>query len=833
MDRSASQDQASARSQDNLVVRIIEPAIAKRPWTIVILFLLVTVIFIAGLGADAEQQAGADQFTEDLEEFQAYEAMQDDFDRASRDSGGTSAQLFVTDPSGNVLSKDSLLRMLETQDRLETSDDLRISSTTSPGTLIAQQIDPTAQTPEDHYRVIDRATQRQLDAAIEATADSLMVSTDFSPATKSADVTQIAISYQTPPMADSAEYASLQYQTLDEVDTTEGYEVGENVIILADAFIQDEVLSLLNDTAIVVFPAAIILILFFLLVAYRDPIDLILGLSALLMTMVWTFGFMGYANIPFSDSLITVFPLLLAVGIDFGIHIINRYREERIAGGEIGSAMQITTRQLAIAFLIVTVTTVFSFMSNLISELEQLQHFAVVAAFGMISTFLLFGIFLPAGKVGFDRLRAGTRFPQFGTKPLGREGSVLGRILEIGTAAARKAPYIVLAIGLVIGATAGAYGTGVDATFDQEAFFPDEDRIEQYQQLPAPFAPDTYHFMAALAHLEDDFEIPFIQTVTIYIDDRAVRSDMALVDIDQAIRNPPPEFERADRRAQGGSILEVISSEAETNPEFDGTVRRYDSSGDGVPDRNVDQVYDALFASESQDDALTYLTSDRRATRIELQPDVDAEDAAVTAAAEDIAADMRLDAVATGDHIINQAVIDRITASSVNSLLLAFILTALFLVLTYWWLEGRAMYGLINLIPILLTVALLAGSMRYFDIPLSPINAPILAVSIGLGVDYTVHFMHRFVDEFEARNDIHEALLVTTRGTGGALTGSMLTTVTGLGVLALALIPLIVEFGILLALGVFYAYATTILFLPSIIVAWDGLATNSRSHVPL
>lgn len=833
MDRSASQDQASARSQDNLVVRIIEPAIAKRPWTIVILFLLVTVIFIAGLGADAEQQAGADQFTEDLEEFQAYEAMQDDFDRASRDSGGTSAQLFVTDPSGNVLSKDSLLRMLETQDRLETSDDLRISSTTSPGTLIAQQIDPTAQTPEDHYRVIDRATQRQLDAAIEATADSLMVSTDFSPATKSADVTQIAISYQTPPMADSAEYASLQYQTLDEVDTIEGYEVGENVIILADAFIQDEVLSLLNDTAIVVFPAAIILILFFLLVAYRDPIDLILGLSALLMTMVWTFGFMGYANIPFSDSLITVFPLLLAVGIDFGIHIINRYREERIAGGEIGSAMQITTRQLAIAFLIVTVTTVFSFMSNFISELEQLQHFAVVAAFGMISTFLLFGIFLPAGKVGFDRLRAGTRFPQFGTKPLGREGSVLGRILEIGTAAARKAPYIVLAIGLVIGATAGAYGTGVDATFDQEAFFPDEDRIEQYQQLPAPFAPDTYHFMAALAHLEDDFEIPFIQTVTIYIDDRAVRSDMALVDIDQAIRNPPPEFERADRRAQGGSILEVISSEAETNPEFDGTVRRYDSSGDGVPDRNVDQVYDALFASESQDDALTYLTSDRRATRIELQPDVDAEDAAVTAAAEDIAADMRLDAVATGDHIINQAVIDRITASSVNSLLLAFILTALFLVLTYWWLEGRAMYGLINLIPILLTVALLAGSMRYFDIPLSPINAPILAVSIGLGVDYTVHFMHRFVDEFEARNDIHEALLVTTRGTGGALTGSMLTTVTGLGVLALALIPLIVEFGILLALGVFYAYATTILFLPSIIVAWDGLATNSRSHVPL
>ncbi len=40
--------------------------------------------------------------------------------------------------------------------------------------------------------------------------------------------------------------------------------------------------------------------MFFLIVAYRDPIDLGLGVAALVMTLIWTFGFMGFARILFS-----------------------------------------------------------------------------------------------------------------------------------------------------------------------------------------------------------------------------------------------------------------------------------------------------------------------------------------------------------------------------------------------------------------------------------------------------------------------------------------------------------------------------------------------------
>ena len=820
-------DSRTADRVDPLSARITT-LVSERPLRVVLAFVVLTGVFAAGLGGGGEQQAGTDQFTENLEEAEALEDMQENFDGQTRASGGSNANVFIENDR-NVLSKASLLRMLEAQQRLETHDRLRVTSTMSPASNVARQLDPEASTPEEWYRAVESASPRQLDGAIRSAADADAlgpVSTDFSSGSASASVAQILVTYDTPPLADDDDNARLQQRTIDVVDGVEGYDHGENVIVFGNAIINEEVTQLLNDTAIVVFPAAILLITFFLVVAYRDPVDLVLGLVALVMTLVWTFGFMGYASIPFSDSLVTVFPLLLAVGIDFGIHIINRYREERDGDNEIRESMGITTTQLSAAFIIVTGTTVIGFAANLTSSLSQLRDFGIVASVGMVFTFAIFGVFLPAAKVGLDGLREGTRFPEFGSRPLGREGSILGRILPVGVTAARVAPAVVLVAALVLGAAGGAYGTGVDTEFSQEAFFPNEDRIEQYQALPEPFAPSQYTFMTVLDYLEEDFEQGFIGSVTIYVEDRAVRSDVALEDIDRAVSEPPDAFVQSNRRADATSILGVIDARAEADPEFAALVRQHDADGDGIPDRDVDRVYEALLDSPAGDRARNSITEDRSATRIVYQVDVDADQTEATQAAQQVAEEMRMDAVPTGQLVVNQVVIDRITESALRSLIVAFLLTAGFLMVLYWRLEGRAVYGVINLVPVLVTVGLLAGSMRYFDVPLTPFNAPILSVSIGLGVDYTVHFMHRFVDEFENGRDIHAALRTTAQGTGGALTGSMLTTVCGLGVLYLALIPLIAEFGLLLALGVLYAYLASLLVLPSTIVVWHTLETR-------
>ena len=805
---------------DRFIERVDE-AVTSRPAAVVAVFLLISVVAVGGLGA-ITSSAGADQFTADLPEQEALDDIEEDFETAIG-SDATSAQLIVSDD--NVLSRAALVRILETQNRLESRSTLRISSTTSHANAIGTQLDPNAETPGEQRVAVEEATPRELREAIEgadeAGAVGAQVSAEYNPTAQQAGFAIVGVTYDIPGDATDARVTELQTRSVEIVDSVPGNEAGENAILFGDGILSSEINALLSDTTIIVFPAALALILGFLLLAYRDPIDMGLGLSALVMAVLWTFGFMGYAGIPFSDALITVFPLLLAVGIDFGIHIINRYREERLTGTGIGRSMRTTTDQLLIAFLLVTITTVFSFAANLGSPFQPNQDFGIVAAAGMIFTLLVFGIYLPAAKVLVDRWRERLPIPEFGSTPLGSGGSSLNRVLHVGVDLSRIAPVIVVAVVLVGAAAGGAYGTGVDTEFSEEAFFPDEDRLELYATFPEPFAPSEYTFLSILTIFEEEFEIDFVGSVTLYID-QSVRDDDSLELIDRTTRNPPDTLETTDNwRADSTSIVTVIQDRADSDPEFRRTVEANDRLGNGIPDRNVDDVYDELLAMGDETDARGYLAADRGSARIDytVKPGVDDERA--VADVRGLAERTPLEAVPTGTFVVNQAVIDVLLDSAVDSLILAFVLTATFLMLSYRYLEGKAVYGFLNLIPVLATVGLLVGTMRLLDIPLTPINAPILSVSIGLGVDYTVHFVHRFVDEYKGGAAIDDALEVTIGGTGGALTGSMLTTVTGLGVLWLAVIPLIQDFGALLALGVFYAYLCSILLVPSLVVVWD------------
>ncbi len=83
-------------------------------------------------------------------------------------------------------------------------------------------------------------------------------------------------------------------------------------------------------------------------------------------------------------------------------------------------------------------------------------------------------------------------------------------------------------------------------------------------------------------------------------------------------------------------------------------------------------------------------------------------------------------------------------------MVLALVLSTVFLVIVYGVLEGKPWIGLINVFPILIAVSCLLGTMRLLDMPLNAVTGLLLSFAIGLGVDYAVHFMHRFVDEYTA-----------------------------------------------------------------------------------
>jgi predicted RND superfamily exporter protein len=794
--------------------------IVDRPGRVVAAFLLVTLVFGAGL-AGVSTDSGTESFSEDLPEQQALDAVADLFEDPF-DPDPQTTQLIQS--GENVVSKPGLLRMAEAQYRLDERADLRVVSTSSAASMVAMQLDPSATTLEAQRDVLRRTPPDRVREAVRETAAETpgfvrLLSKDFNTRTATASATVAIVEHDLPgdpaEEGQTGELTRIQRTSERVVDA-----VGGDIRVFGAGIINDEFSTVIGDSLLVVIPAAVVLLVFFLVLAYRDFVDLLLGIIALGTTIVWTLGFMGLVGIPFSQILIAVPPLLLAVGIDFGIHAINRFREEKHAGADRETAMRRTTDQLLVAFFLVMATSVVGFASNLASGLPPIREFGVVASVGIVFAFLVFGVYLPALKVYTDDLRE--RYPQiptFSQAPLASAESRVGDVLRVGVVVGERVPTLFVALALLAAAGAGVYATGVDTTFTQEQFLPPEETPAYLESLPEPFRPGEYTITRDINFLEDNFEASEGDQVVVFVEG-PMTSNGALESMTRAGADPPSTFVRDGRRAEEESIVTLVRLYAARDPEFAALVEQNDADRNGVPDENLERVYEALFASPAGDAAETYLTADYRSARVLYTVEGDAPDAEITDDARAVADRYRYRATATGEIVVFQAVADLIFESAIVSLALALGGTAVVLVVAFAVLEGRPSLGLVNLLPIVMTVAFVAATMRLVGYSLNAFTATVLAMTIGLGIDYSVHVVHRFVDELDVLGDPSAAATATVVGTGGALAGSMLTTVFGIGVLVLAVFPAIGQFGVLAAISVVYSFFSSMLVLPSALLLW-------------
>jgi len=313
---------------------------------VILVFLAVTVLFTAGLGS-VSTNAGTAQFTTGLPAEEAFEEVNTKFSPAfSADTGSTQ----LIQEGANVLSRPSMLRMLRAQEALENHEGLRVTETSSAAAVVAQELNANATTTETQIRTLERASDSEVDAAVRRAADNpqftSLLSNDFNRESASATATIGVVTHELPAGLSSGSgqggtspLTDIQRQAEFTVDATGA----GSITVFGSGILAEEFSNVVADSLILTVPAALLFILLFLSVAYRDLADMALGLGALFMAIIWTFGFMGLAGIPFSQILISVPPLLLAVGIDFGIHAVNRYREEREEGTDIERSMRTTT----------------------------------------------------------------------------------------------------------------------------------------------------------------------------------------------------------------------------------------------------------------------------------------------------------------------------------------------------------------------------------------------------------------------------------------------------------------------------------------------------------
>ncbi|MCP4490508.1 MAG: RND family transporter [Gammaproteobacteria bacterium] len=130
--------------------------------------------------------------------------------------------------------------------------------------------------------------------------------------------------------------------------------------------------------------------------------------------------------------------------------------------------------------------------------------------------------------------------------------------------------------------------------------------------------------------------------------------------------------------------------------------------------------------------------------------------------------------------------------------------------------------SVVTIIPNMIAAGLILGIMGWVGIPLDIMTITIAAISIGIGVDDSIHYVHRFREEFAIDGDHWAAIKRSHNSIGHALYYTTVTVVLGFSILALSNFIPTIYFGLLSGLAMMTALLANLMLLP-VLIAWFKL----------
>jgi len=831
----------------------------RRPALAVVLALL---LVVGGGVVFLEGSSGLEGFDLGTEEEAAMDRIEANF---SAGEEGEIAQVVVRDD--NVFARETLLRTLELQQAIRTNATVAPTLARDRGTAGIANVVATAAirserpgladpTLDQQIAALERMDQKQIDAVARrvlaeegGSQDAfLFVPNSYEPGTATASSTVVAVVQAAdgefaPTAAPPAVVeAQLAVEALAE-EATAG--TGAETAVVGSGILTDEEQRALGDTLSVVGPLALLLVVGVLALAYRDLLDVVLGLAGIVLVQLWTFGTLGWLGLAFNPVLIAVPILLIGLSIDYCIHVFMRYREHRTGGKRaasgdgasepaatddlgIAASMEAGLAGVGVALVWVTVTTGIGFLSNLTSPVGPIRDLGLIAAVGIVGSFVVFVLFLPLLKVELDgaleRLGVDRREP-----PIGTGESRVGRLLAAGARAARRAPVAVVIATLLVTLLTTAAAASVSTSWG-----PEDNMVDGApgwtEHLPGELEPGEYTAREDLRFVNDNYVRQGSEVELLVEGDVTHPATLERIDRARATAADQPVVATLasgePRSVDPLATMQRVAAEDET---FAATVRAADTTGDGVPDTDLAAVYDALFVAAPGQAGEVLHREDgeyaayRMAVSVNPEADGDATIEQLETVAGELEGESESGSVAvtvTGEPVVGQLIQDHLLGTLLKSLGVTLVAVLAVLLVVFRAVHGSATLGAVTLLPVVLAVSWIVGTMSALGYPLSVLNAIIASLTVGIGIDYSIHVSERFRDELAGGAAVGEAISTTIRGTGAALLGSAATTAAGFGVLALAIHPPLQQFGAVTAIMIVYAFLGAVVVLPSLLVLW-------------
>jgi len=518
---------------------------------------------------------------------------------------------------------------------------------------------------------------------------------------------------------------------------------------------------------LVIFPIAILFTAVVLFYFHRTPKGILIAFLPVVFTLILTFGTLGVVFPQLSILSVAIVALLLGLGVDYSIYLMNRLSEEKNIEDKI-TRIEKTLRSTGKAVLLSSVTTIIGFSSLTISSMAPMVSFGFGCAVGILYSFMSAMILVPC-LVILLKFEKTTKVPNW-TKIANIVLNNRKRIILIACF------FAILSVSVL----------------------PQIKTDVNYHSMVPKGIPET----EAMLEYGDkfgnggNFNAFLVETDPYGLEDPEVIN--AIYNMEEIMR------------LYGATVSSIADPLKEIHEILDRNtiVEKFSNITDA--DKIIfDKIAKEGIVNEDHSKTLIIVTLPVGTSIQKIEKTVNQLN--LIAANTVIPRNGKV-SILTGQDAIYVAVNNKLKDEQTRSMFLAIILVLAALIIIF----NSTAYGFLTMIPVFFVLMWEPGFLVATNIPLSPVTITIASIMIGVGIDYGIHITHRYREELANGKSNTDAIKASIEKTGFSLIEAAFTTSAGIAAILVVNISALNEFVYVIIFMVAVSVIGAAMLLPAI-----------------
>jgi hypothetical protein len=547
--------------------------------------------------------------------------------------------------------------------------------------------------------------------------------------------------------------------------------------------INAELKNSLYEDFILLGPLSVFVLVFSILLFMRNWLAAMVPLVTSIITIIWTFGMLGWAGIPLNILSAMLPSLIIVIGATEDTHMMAAFFRglDKSDEDKRSAAIIYMARHVGLPLILTVLTTALGFASNLFSNIGLIQHFAFAATFAMLTNGIITILVMPM------------MLSIFGPKEnagILRDGESPGlpdRIMKVFRYSQDHFPISTLVVTAALCAFFIFQASKLYVTNDPLSYFPsDRPLIQDTKRIHEDLAGIKIFFITLESKgakaFQDPENITKLAKIQDFLDsqgvfDRSISLADHLAFVNREFRGGSAELSLPETRQLIAQYLMFFH-----RSDLDNYVSHDYSRANIVVRHNISDSHILNRHIIELQDVVKHIAGPDMKTHI------------------------------VGENLMVNHAAESLIVAQVKALFL--LLALIFLIMSALFTSFKG--GAIALIPAIIPIALMFGIMGYLDIPLNPGTAMVAVIAIGIAIDGTIHLLARYNELCRRTSDYLGAVNTAVHEEATPLIVSSLALSFGFGVLLFSNFTVVAQFGALAAATMLFSIFANLLITPII-----------------